>query len=293
MNILPFVFAFVLIFALGASTLLQNWKGVQSEEIKYRGFMRTHRELQSSIERKQFVYQRGKVIGTAPKEKKEGEKVPTYYNPREALTLHPLSKLNIAPLLSKSPFPASALLYETAATLIRLLYEKTPFYKKDLEYQLLDQLISSASQIEGEISWGKLIPLLVAEEPYYKIFRGTKSYQLFTNKGYPPLSDFISLDAKKKLKPLHLRYATKPLLISLFGEKLTLQIEEIEREKWKKDYRHHSITSEELGALLLKDHTNRRNLMDFEPLMNFSVKTERNPNLTIVDGSSGITLRKP
>lgn len=291
MNILPFVFAFIVIFALGTYSLLQDTIACALEEKNYTGFMKAHRYMQSGIERKHYI---GKRKNSKPDpNKKVKSQNPEYHNQRENITLHPLSKLNMAPLLAKSPFPGSSLLYETTASLIRILYEKTSAYQSGIEYRILDLLIAEGSKME-ELSWERLISQVLSvkdNEPFYKIFRGTKNYELFTNKGYPPLSDFICVEPQRKTKPIHLLYATKPMLLALFGDKLTAQIEEFEKEKWEKDKKHHNITHKELVELFLKNPADRRNLSDFDSIVNYSTTYEKNPHLTVIDPTTGIILK--
>lgn len=297
MSILPLVFAFIVLFSIGSYALLHDLIACKCEENAYTSFLRAHRQLQSGLEQKHFEKGRS--------HKKKGEssasiKTATatvsknYQSPRGGPVLHPLAKLNIVQLLSSDSFHASALLYETAAQLIRILYAKTTVYQPDLEYRIVDLLMKAAKESPTDLTLENLEAHILKDaknKSLYKIFKGTKTYDLFTKNGYPPLSDFISINTKKNAKPVNFHYAPRPLVLALFGEKITEQIEQVEKEKWEKNQRHSSLTSQELEPLLLKDHEKKLSLSILDPLINFSQKKEANPNLKVIDTKSGISLR--
>ncbi|HSX04501.1 MAG TPA: hypothetical protein VLG76_07210 [Rhabdochlamydiaceae bacterium] len=290
MNTLPLVFAFVIMLALGSYAIFQDFASCKSEEKNYTGFMRAHRTLQTNLEKKQFAAFKGKLTRMSHNKKSKINPNAAYSNPRNKITLHPLSKLNILPLVATGPFPHSAEYYEIAAEMIRLLYQHTLVYQPNLEYKILDLLIEEGKK-EENISFEALTSrLLKKDKSLYKIFKGTKKYQLFTKKGYPPLSDFLSAEINKSKKPINFHYATTPILLALFGDKVTAVIEKTEKEKWEKDHKQHTLTAQELEAILVKEQsTGKPPKVEF--FVDFTQKTEANPHVTIIDPASGIVLK--
>lgn len=252
--------------------------------------MKTHRVLQSKLEKKQFSAYKGKLAYGGGKRNNTSKKDTKYSNPRDNITLHPLSKLNILPLIETGPFPRSAEFYEVAARLIRLLYQKASIYQPDLEYKVLDLLIEEAKKEEKLSIETLTAAILQIDKSLYKIFKGTKKYTVLTNSGYPPLFDFITIETVKTKKPIHFHYATTPIILALFGNDVTVAIQKKEEEKWGKDQKHHTLAPQELEPLLLQERA-KGNLQGIEFFIDFSQKTEANPNITVTDSASGITLK--
>lgn len=290
MNTLPLVFAFVIMIALTSYAIFQDYASCKWEEINYSSFMRTHRKLETSLEKKQFRAYKGKLSKASKPQESPTKKEIAYLSPRNKITLHPLSKLNLLPLIESGPFPQSEELYETAARLIRLLYQNSSLYKTDLEYRVLDLIIEGGKKEKQLHSESITAFVLQKEESLYKIFKGTKSYVPLTNKGYPPLFDFITFETLKNKKPVHFHYATMPLLLALLGSEITTMVEKMEKEKWEKDHKHATLTAQELEPLIIKEQAKGK-LKGIEHFIDYSQKGEANPNITVIDSSSGITLK--
>jgi hypothetical protein len=128
-----------------------------------------------------------------PREKYEGRstKESLFVSPREKIPPSEASRLNVFSLFSgDSPPP---LLYEITAKTIATLYQGAPFFRPKLEYQLLDALI----QKKSPDSFTDLFPEAPGlREIFYKMLKGTNFYSLRPKKGYPPLTDFLTLNAE-------------------------------------------------------------------------------------------------
>ncbi len=287
MNTLPLVFAFVIVIALTAYNTFYDFASCIGEEKKYSAFMKAHRQLQTNLDKKQFRSNKGKLVHGS-REKSESKNEAKYHNPRDKVTLHPLSKLNILPLLAadnahETPF------YEITAHLIALLYQNSAVYEVNLEYKVLDLLIKEAKK-DKEFTFETLTQnVLQRDSSLYKLFKGTKNYQLQSHKGYPPLADFIIVEAEKSKRPVHFHYATTPILLAVLGEKLTAAVAAKEKEKWEKDNKHHSLNAQELEAIFIKQQS-KTPFSAVEILIDFSKKNIPNPNTTVIDPKSEISL---
>lgn len=291
MNILPLVFAFVIMLALGSYSIFQDLISCKSEEKNYCSYMKTHRILQTNFEKKQFTRSKGKLTyGQQSRTATSKDTRDKYSNPRDKITLHPFSKLNLLPLIAKGVFPQSPEFYEIAATLIRVLYQNTSIYSPGLEYKVLDLLIEEGKNEEKISAEALTAGILKRDQSLYKVFKGTKKYTVLTKEGYPPLFDFINIEAGKSKKPVHFHYATTPILLALFGENITASILKMEKEKWEKDPKHSTLTPQELETLRLKE-LKQPKTFELEALIDFSQKNEPNPNFTVIDNSSGISIR--
>jgi hypothetical protein len=208
-------------------------------------------------------------------------------SPREKIPPSEASRLNVFSLFSgDSPPP---LLYEITAKTIATLYQGAPFFRPKLEYQLLDALI----QKKSPDSFTDLFPEAPGlREIFYKMLKGTNFYSLRPKKGYPPLTDFLTLNAEKKETPLSFPYASRPLLTILFDEKIAQAIIDAEKIKWDKDHKHHPLSEAELETLLFQNSKNSPRTASLRELLNFSLKRPPLNYRTDRDEVSKITLRR-
>lgn len=293
MNILPLVLSLLLIFAFTSYNLLQQRIATKWEETSYRSFMTVERKLRSKWERLLF-----KEAAKDTKEKKTVKKRQTtkhfFESPREKQKKSDLSKLNLAPLMAKPKPSFHAGLYETAAQLIRELYEDKIFSQvpmsEQLEYRILDALIEQGMQIPENTSLAQLFPddpLL--KDVFYKMLKGTNTYQLSAHKGIAPFSDFFLIDPAATSKPIHFSFASKELLIAVLGKKNTISVMEEEKKKWEEEQKIHTLSKPELETVLMN---NRSNLSDFEDLFDFAKVAKGSKYITSEDKTTGINLKK-
>jgi len=217
-----------------------------------------------------------------------------YFCKREKHQLKSKAKLNLMPLLKE---PRHLLLYEAAAALIRELYGEEKFFKqaliKDLEYEVLDHLITQSKANPEAETFDTFLP----EEPMfreiiYKILKGTPAYSLKEKKGYPPLGDFIILDKKVPDKAVNFCFASPTLLKAFFGEKITQEILNEEKEIWEEQHKHNTIAKKALAILVLKHSQGKIKDTDYDPLFTYGHIT--NPEKTFIGNSQDgqIEVRK-
>ena len=70
MNILPFVFAFIILFAIGSYTFVHSLKATMQQQFHYKSALAVDRTYASTIQGEIYEKQKGK---TASKEEKEKE----------------------------------------------------------------------------------------------------------------------------------------------------------------------------------------------------------------------------
>lgn len=278
MNILPLVLGFLLILSFFSSSFLHERIATAWETKALFGHFQADRAACNKVEQRTY---RNQKTGNKRKKEKSASSSRNYVSRREAPATNSLSKLNLASL-KPSSFP-----YEVAASLLRTLY---PTFKEthslDWEYSMLNAFIEKAQA--GAQTCQELYP----DDPdlatlFYKMVKGTKKWDIEKNLGIPPFENFFCLDTKVKT-PIHFHFASKPLLIAVFGKSAAQEILEVEQGKWTKDHKHHSLTKQELATLL----ANPSSFAKAEPHLNFSKKQSRLQEITGTDKASGITVKK-
>lgn len=295
MNVLPLVCAFILIFSLGAYTLLHRLFAVTEEEHDLGGAMRIHQLHVNRTQGKVYEGLDGESIekkSSDKKEKKLKENI-AYLSPRDKNPPSENAKLSLALLSTKTPSSESKLVHKTASALIKRLYEHTSVYRPGLEDEILKTIISLQHKHPQCPDLETLMTFIEEDRDlFYKLFRGTNEYQLFTSKGYPALGDFFTLD-KERPKPIYLLRATKALLLVLFDDPIANQITLIEQEKWKKNHTHEKITKDELNKLYLDMAPRGKLFSEIESICEFNKpkKAKKSAHQPLTDTHTKMTVR--
>lgn len=282
MNILPLIITSLLILTCVSSSFFRERQSTLWEERCYLGYMNAERKARTKVASTHYSKIKSK------KEKKEKEKgltetESTFVNRRERNQLTELSKLNIAPLF-EHPLPKEH--YEITARLIKELYKNTSFYKKDLEYALLDNMIKIAQENKKAQQIKDLFP----QDPtlrsiFYKMAKGTRS-------NYPALGEYILIDRNLQKKAINFSFASIPLLIATFGEKACESILVSEREKWEKDNTQHRLSEQELTEILQDIKKKPFDYIKVKELLDFSRKAAPRKSITAIDKNTQIIIHK-
>ena len=156
------------------------------------GYMSANRSALQTAENN--LYKSIKSIKTKPKIQDHTSPPNTPSNKR---TIDPIkAKVNILSLLIDNK-DASKDLYNLTANLIKILYEKSDFYKNAFEFQILDEIIE-ALKMQNKKQKPLNLPELTLkmkknQKIYYKMLKGSKFYNFNKSIGYPSLLDFITI----------------------------------------------------------------------------------------------------
>lgn len=153
------------------------------------------------------------------------------------------SKFNLHALHTETNTTIKKKKFEAAANLIKILYGDAPFFDKDPEAKFEEFILNKLLETPANLSDPNtsVFALFPKEEKYhsifYKLFEGTKTYTLKKNAkgkrvGYPPLYHFFTYKPTQK-KLFFVNKASKPVLVSYFGEELAEKILE-QKAKEKK-----------------------------------------------------------
>lgn len=288
MNVLPLVSAFIILFAIGSYTFLHSVKAAIQEKFHYSGALAVERKVASNIQETIYAEQKGKDLDSKEKTESQKNEDLVFTSPRDKISRHSGRKLNIRPLLLQQQDPQ---LEKVTLTLLKELYENTSIYKKNMEREILATLIATMKVNPSVNHFEELLPKLPESEVplFYKLIKGTQICKLKTDKGYPALGDFLSIDGKVgKKKPINFYKASRPVLVAVFGEQLAEQIIVEEGRKWAIDHKKNFLTKQELEALLTKY---KRNYSEFEPFFYFDSNSAKRTQEVVQDDTSKLQIR--
>lgn len=279
MNILPFVSGFILLFAIGSYTFVHQFRAMNWEKKSYFGALQVERDYANRPARALYHSYKGEELHK--KEKTASPKEEKFLSPRDTTNPCPEAKLCLQPLIAKEDPTVRSM----AISLVKVLYEIPK--KVDAE-QVVDIVVKVARKNPKVEDFPQLLCCLEPEEAalLYPLIKGTHQYKLRTKEGYPPLGDFFLLKGRKK--SVNFSYATRPLLIALFGERIGAQVIAKEKEKWEEEEKNRPLKKEELAQFLLEQG---KNLTDFEPLIQFGTAKTKTSKVVLKDNATSIQLK--
>lgn len=287
MNVLPFVSAFILIFALCSYAFVHNVTSAIEERVHYSAFQRISRAYDSVCINERFKQFKAVKKNQSPKSKQTKSLSDTpYKSPRERMNKLPEMKCNLRALLDPTH---SKTLLPLAQNMVRRLYFLTPFYYPDLEKEILTQIVEALKQHPDCASFEELSSHLPPEKMplYYKLIKGTGIYKVSTTTGYPPLGDFFTI-RKGKGAPIHFCFCSAEILEEAVGSRLARLIKEEEKKKWEDDHKHRPLSKAEFERIASAE---QKNPADFDTLFSFSTSKHGASYQIIHDEEAKVRIR--
>ena len=102
----------------------------------------------------------------------------------------------------------------------------------------------------------------------YKMRLGTARYDLEKKRGYPPMSDFFTVEPHNP-KAVFFHYASKPLLQALFGTRIQTLILALEKKKWE-DYSLYPYSRKDEAFAILVKEKKSAGYEELEPFLSFA-----------------------
>lgn len=289
MNILPLVIAFLLIFGGAALTFLRGVKCFGIMETTFTSFHKTERELNNALAQRAYSKFKGYPIA-----KKEGEKSSTapFRSRRTLSPPYENSKFNLFPLFEYQGEIKLHPLYESAAQLLRLMYQKNLFVlqgkNEKIEYALLDALLYQGRSNKEAAILADLFPKdPKLQKLFYKTLKGTT--QRDEERGYPPMEDFFCIREKEPV--ISLPYASPLLLEALLGTEITEFIMEEEVKIWEGTGKHTPISKEQLRTYLLNHPGKSGTFAAIDPFLSDAKLTPIRETISAKDRRTGIAIR--
>ena len=227
MNILPFLFSFLIIMALAFNYASDRKQSTFLYYLATHKFFKSIHETHSHSAKTAYARlpkSHKQKLRNDIKEEEEEEpaqsRSSTYF--RKDKCCYEEQKLDLTSF-DASKISAQDVQYKIAVRLIKALYKHAPFYQEGLENQVVNALLKREKKPLSE---------LFQDDPtLYKVLKGTSTYEIGTDKGYPALTDYCSFTATNK--QLSYRDLSKPVLEALVGPSLMQIIEKEETVKNK------------------------------------------------------------
>lgn len=300
MNVLFLVMNFLLICLFFNALMLKNTAFFSDKMIHTSSYHVSKLALQTKIEKYKYkTYKQGfkkkqkqqplkeALLTALPKEN------PQFISHRTKEIIPSLGKWNLAALTCGDPVNA-LILEELTQKLFQTLYGHAAFWK-EAEKQIphfSHRMISSFLEKKDALLLSDLFPEDLELRPiFYKMLQGSGFYDLTKEKGYPPLRDFCTLIANNTTLT---NFPTANILIikTLFSEEIVQNILSLEKIKWEKDHKVHSLTKEELKQVCTQ-HALALHAKRFEQIelfLQFSHQKDNQKKLIYKDQKTQIPL---
>jgi len=254
MNLLPFVVIILVIFSLFSAGQLQS-KMIEKKEIRlYTTYLTTVRNSRNSKEKRMCEGAKREGKGHQQQSIKDSEPKPVIGYFREKRVGWERGKLNLSSLINDSAkWP---ILETVAASYVKELYKSAAFYpkEKDFEKKIIQTLIATLKETKD---LSPLHELKLKDQKmqalFYRMLRGTNTYDLKKKQGIPPFGDFFTFEPSEK-PPMNLHYANLSFFSALVGpkgaEKLAKSEQDCFNENSEKKHYKCPYSIEELRQLL-------------------------------------------
>lgn len=213
MNILPFVTVFLVVLSILAFSSLKDFKIFSLDSKALIGYFEAKRHLRNlSVETYYKKLPKKSLVKKEKKEPTENVSAPTNYRESKAY----FEKINLTALLES---PEDKLLKKAFANLFESLYGHAALLSSEKEVSgFVDNLVEAEKDSSEPIEFLKLyLDDGNFNKAFYKMLKGTKTFNLETKEGYPPLEDMFSLEIKDQ-KAFAFHSLPKSFLQALFGD---------------------------------------------------------------------------
>lgn len=266
MNILPFLFAFLLVFQFLFTVLQRDLRSAAEEW----NFVRSSHFLDRKLLAKEKFRKLPKKKIKNPRSSTEKKK----FHPRalrEITAGSSSSKLDISSLFLFPNNEMASQLQKLLRKILMALYGDALFIHQGDKKIVCELLIEEFKSIEMPSSLCSLYPRDSSLQAiFYRMLKGTHSYQLDSS-GIAPLEDFFVLSSYPKAKPISFPSASPYLLQILFDKNIADKIVAKERAKSSEAKKPSFLTQSELEDLLAKNHMPQEKINASISLMSFQL----------------------
>lgn len=281
MNLLPFIIAFLVLFAGINTALFQNVRNTLIEQNAYSNLMHSERAARNE-------YVRAKYHNIKPVKDNSKDKNPKDPNPVGALRFQARyrqnGRLNVYALLTADEPPQA--LINAFYELFDRYYQNLPEYKHVNPTHFFEQIKQAFAKSDAQSF--KELKLSDPKEQalFHRMCRGTTYYSIEDHEGYPPLDDVFRIEKAGAQRPLRWRVASPATLQAFFGPELTANFLEYEKEL---NVQHKQINQKEL----LDFFGEQNSFSDFndsvQTLLDHSCGKTRRTSLTEVSDNKHLT----
>lgn len=289
MNILPFVFAFLLTFSCLTFSFVRERNSIQLIEFALQGYLHTEKATRNGVIKHAFDKIKGEelfcpVTKTKPSSFFVSKR--SHFPPLETTKFYLRAFLK-GPETSKHP------LYEPLASLLRELYQETLFIPEKapqgVEYLLVESMIQTLKTTPSVHHLSDLWPRESSLHTlYYHMLRGTNRYS--KQEGIPPLHHFLSLD--KSDKGFHVNLASEAVLKACVGSVVQQEILKQEQQQSESTQKQYSFSKQEFQKLSLLHPKEQMALEKIEPFISYAKRSGKKESLLRRDAKTKIGIEK-
>ena len=289
MNLLPFVIVIITILALFSSSFFDRHIMEKKEQEIYLAYFKGLRVARNHKENLAYrsLMKEAKSKSTSSSKNESSEKTTLYFRNEKIGWKN--GRLNLSSLTQDSQkWPE---LKEITIAYVKRLYSGHNIFPKDDEFveRLVNALI--AAYKDGD-------PLLPFHEvklddkfhlPFYKMVKGTHTYDLEEKTGYPPFGDFFDFEERES-PPMFFQDANTTFLSLVLGIKETQIIVDEELKEIEESKRHRSSINRTKLEELLSDSPPSPQQLE---LFDFNQKRSPRTPGKYTDPKTQITVRAP
>ncbi len=290
MNLLPFVTLILIILGLFSLSQFQGIVAQKKENQIYLAYFKGLRETRNKKEKDAYKQTRaGKNKNQQNEPSKNIKKQKTYF--REKRVGWEMGKLNLS-TLTKEPHKYSTL--ETVASeYVKQLYGHAEFFqrRKDFSKELIQALIEAYKKEDSMTPFHEIIfkdPEL--QEIFYKMVRGTHTYDLEKNVGYPPFGEMFTFKQSDR-PPMNYHYANQSFLSVYFGKNFTKAFVALEKEALEKEKKKCVSPIKKLQLEQMVGNQVMGNSNQIFELLDFKYQTSKKKSAKYKDETTQITVK--
>jgi hypothetical protein len=293
MNLLPFVTVIITVLALFSSAFLQKHIIEKKECALYKAYFKGLREVRNQKEGKAYTSLM-KKSGTTEKKPSSISSSKTRkkgYFRDEKIGLEN-GMLNLSSLVSSpEKWPQ---LKGVAIKYIYHLYGNKGIFPENSKFveNLLESLVKEyqKDEIDDETELYDLELCDPYTVPFYKMLKGTRTYNLETGVGYPPFGDFFTFKGREKA-PMFFQDANTTFLQVAFGAKPSKLLIQAELKKSEKSNRYHAALNREELENVFSTAVISPQLLD---LFEYAYQKSSNQKmLSVTDAKTHLTVQAP
>ncbi|KPK33295.1 MAG: hypothetical protein AMS24_01575 [Chlamydiae bacterium SM23_39] len=237
MNILSFISAILIIFAMISHFMFKDHRDSVIMKKSIEGYLNAYRISQNSYE--SFLYKSSKSIKkkkTIDEKNKKNKEKKSKTNKKKKEEkdnkIFSCGQINIYPLLKNGKIKEKKI-YEITKRLMKLLYGK--ILNREIEDSLLDKIILMAKDKKDFYLEKIDFQNQQLQSVWYKMLKGTKFYDFKKNVGYPSILDFIKISEKKD--KICITKAKEELIFAMFDRETAIKILSIRNGDMKEKIR--------------------------------------------------------
>jgi len=282
MNLFPFVMIIVFILSMFSLAQFQRNHSLKREKDTYIAYFKGLREVRNSLESEAYTKAKKSSPDRTHSQKPSKDKKSTQHFFRDKNIGCSNGRLNIFSLLDKTQNNTE--LKKTCIQYLRALYGHNKFFPVDPTH-LLDSIIAKLREEEHPPPLHTLkLDDSEMHNLFYKVLKGTHTYNIKTKEGYPPFDHFFTFE-KGQTSPMNFHAANEIFLEVVLGKSITKELIKKEKELKRAYAAFSPLSIADVQDFTKNIHPNPIGLFAFTP-----PKAEKQPKIH-VDTQTKITVR--